>query len=508
MPSPPKPCRPLRIAVAGMWIESSTFSPHRAQARDFHVLDGPALLARHGIRAVEADGIRWHGIHFARSLPGGAVQPDVYEHHLERIRAGLRELADDGGLDGVLLDIHGAMGVVGLDDAEAHLVRAVRDVVGPGVVFAAAMDLHGNVSRDLAEQVDLLTCFRTAPHEDADQTRARAAATLVEVLRSGRRPVRAWVPVPVLLPGERTSTRVEPARSLYAAVAGVAARDGVLDASVWVGYAWADEPRCHAAVVVQGWDEGACAQGARELAEALWAARDDFGFVGPTGTLDEAVDAALASTARPYVISDSGDNPGAGGTGDVTWALTRLLRRPELTRPGAPTTLVASVFDAGALAHLRSCPVGAEVRVEVGARTVPSPAPPVDLRGVLLSVHEGDAQTGGVAVVRVGGLHVVVTEFRAAFHDVADFTAIGLDPFAADLVVTKIGYLEPTLHDLAAGWTLALTPGGVDQDLARLGHHRIRRPMHPFDDETHVGSGWKPDLTPVLLAGPAGPVRA
>jgi microcystin degradation protein MlrC len=301
---------------------------------------------------------------------------------------------------------------------------------------------------------------------------------------------------------------VEPARGLYADVAAVAARDGVLDASLWVGYAWADEPRCHAAVVVQGFDEQACASGARELAEGLWTVRDDFAFVGPPGTLDEAVDAALAATARPYVISDSGDNPGAGGTGDVTWTLARLLERPELTGLDAPTTLVASVFDAGALAHLRTCRVGGQVEVEAGARTTPTPAPPVLLRGVLVSVHEDDPQAGGVAVVRVGGLHVVVTEFRAAFHDVADFTAVGLDPHAADLVVTKIGYLEPTLHDLAAGWTLALTPGGVDQDLARLGHHRIRRPMHPFDDETHVGGGWEPDLAPVVLAGPARPVRA
>ena len=30
---------------------------------------------------------------------------------------------------------------------------------------------------------------------------------------------------------------------------------------------------------------------------------------------------------------------------------------------------------------------------------------------------------------------------------------------------------------------MALTPGGVDQDLVRLGHHRIDRPMFPFDPD-------------------------
>src|SRR5690242_14656859 len=145
-----------------MWIESSTFSPHRAEARDFHVMEGAELLARHGIRPSRDDGIRWYGVHFARSLPGGAVLAEVYRHHLGRICDGLQSLGDDGGLDGVLLDIHGAMSVVGLDDAEADLVRAVRAVVGSDTVLAAAMDLHGNVSRDLAQQVDLLTCFRMA----------------------------------------------------------------------------------------------------------------------------------------------------------------------------------------------------------------------------------------------------------------------------------------------------------------------------------------------------------
>jgi microcystin degradation protein MlrC len=36
---------------------------------------------------------------------------------------------------------------------------------------------------------------------------------------------------------------------------------------------------------------------------------------------------------------------------------------------------------------------------------------------------------------------------------------------------------------MAKGWMLGLTPGGVDQDLKRLGHHRIRRPMWPFDED-------------------------
>jgi len=498
----------LRIAIAGMAIESSTFSPHRAGDRDFRRHTGDDLVARYETCAETADRVEWIGVHYARSIPGGAAEAEVYADVKERIVSGLRAVLADGPLDGVFLDLHGAMSVVGMDDAEGDLVTAIREVVGPDVPMSATMDLHGNVSEVLARQVDLLTCYRLAPHEDAWETKNRAARNLVETVERGQQPVRAWVKVPILLPGEKTSTRVEPAKSLYARVPEVEARDGVIDAAIWIGYAWADEPRCHATVIVQGTDAEVCQSSAEELAHAMWEVRNEFTFVGPPGTLDEAIDAALAAPSKPYLISDSGDNPGAGGTGDVTWTLTELLKRPELTGPDAPTVLVGSIFDAGALQHLRGCEIGAEVEVEAGARVEPSPAPPVVLRGVLESLHEDDPDAGGIAVIRIGGIRAVVTEHRKGFNGTKPFTDLGLDPSTADIVVAKAGYLEPSLYRLAdredgLHWTLALTPGGVDQQLERLGHHRITRPMFPFDPETRHDGDHHPDLSAVLLSGPA-----
>jgi microcystin degradation protein MlrC len=89
---------------------------------------------------------------------------------------------------------------------------------------------------------------------------------------------------------------------------------------------------------------------------------------------------------------------------------------------------------------------------------------------------------------------VIVTERRKPYHLVRDFTDLGLDPAAVDLTVVKIGYLEPELYALAQGWLLALTPGGVDQDLLRLGHKRIQRPLYPFDPAMTT-----PDLSATLL---------
>lgn len=95
----------------------------------------------------------------------------------------------------------------------------------------------------------------------------------------------------------------------------------------------------------------------------------------------------------------------------------------------------------------------------------------------------------GATVLQTGGLHVILTRLRKPYHLEVDFTQLGLDPRTADIVFVKIGYLEPELDDMAAGWRPALTPGGVDQDLMRLRHRRIRRPMFPFD-----GADFEPDL--------------
>ena len=486
-----------RIAIVGMAIESSAYAAHRAGYRDFPVLTGESLIERYAFLADGAplaEAAEWIPVFMARAIPGGAVLREVYDDFKNRIVSGLR---DAGPVDGVYFDIHGAMSVVGLDDAEGDLVTAVRSVVGPDALITAPMDLHGNMSETLALALDLPTCYRLAPHEDAWETKERAAHRLVEWIERGERPLTAWVRVPILLPGEKTSTRVEPARSLYAQLDEVERREGVSDLGLWIGYAWADEPRCHATVMVTGDDEAVIVREAERIAGEVWDARDDFAFVGPPGSLDDAVANALAHEgARPYLISDSGDNPGAGGSGDVTWTLSRLLADPRLTGDDAPVTYAASIFDAGAIDELFAHAAGDAVDVTAGARVDDRVSGPVRIRGELVSLHTGDPAAGRIAVIRAGGIRAIVTEFRKAFHDVADFRAIGLEPAEADIIVTKIGYLEPTLYDIAQGWTLALTPGPVDQDLERLGHARIERPMYPYDAFES-----RPDLSAAVLRG-------
>ena len=486
-----------RIGIAGIAIESSTFTPYRSGEKDFEVRRGTAeILDRYPFDVPAAEYV---GVLHARALPGGQLDREAYEGWKAEIVAGLRAAVEDAPLDGFFFDIHGAMSVVGLDDAEGDLITAIRSAIGAQTVVGTAMDLHGNVSETLFEACDLLTCYRHAPHIDAWETRERGMRDLIEtaarVRDGGPRPHKALVHVPILLPGEKTSTRIEPAKSLYARIPGLTERDGVTDVSYWIGFAWADQPRCKAAIVAFGDAAEAVEAAALELATAVWEKRHEFEFVAPTGTFEQCLDQAVASTARPFWISDSGDNPGAGGADDTTYALARLAAREEI-RSRAVSALMVSLVDPATTDAAWEAGAGGRLEVEVGARIDTRKPGPVPLavevaaldesgptgRAAALRVLAADA-SADLASARPTGLTVVVTGRRSQWARHEMFERLGLSMTGFDVVTVKMGYLEPDQYEAAADWLLALTPGGVDQDLLRLGHSCIDRPMIPFDAE-------------------------
>ena len=374
------------------------------------------------------------------------------------------------------------MSVTGLDDPEGDFIKRIRKVIGTKTIISTSMDLHGNVSWRLAKNTDLITCYRMAPHEDAMQSKKRAVENLLERIESGKgKPLKAYIPVPILLPGEKTSTRIEPGKSLYAEVAPAAAQEGITDAAIWIGYAWADEPRNHAVVMVTGDDRQKVKQAAEQLAHKFWEVRNDFEFVAPTGSLEEALTKALASKAHPFFISDSGDNPTAGGAGDVTWTLTEILKHPEFKKETGPSLIYASIPGPEFVKKAIAAGVGNHVDGYAGAKVDARFAGPVHLSGTVESIEYGDKDAEVEVVIKTGSVYVIVTRKRKPYHKEIDFTRLGLHPREADIVVVKIGYLEPELYAMRADWILALTPGGVDQNLERLPYKRIERPMFPFD---------------------------
>ncbi|KAJ5270778.1 MAG: M81 family metallopeptidase [Kocuria palustris] len=495
--------RPV-IAIAGLACETSTFSPARTLGRAFHPRRGPEIIEKYAFLHNDtplADAADWKGALIGHALPGGIVVRADFEQLSREILERLAAIVASNPIDGLWYDIHGAMCVDGMEDVEAELLRRIRSVIGPDVLVSASMDLHGNVSRELAHQTDLITCYRMAPHEDALETKERACRNLIDVLTSRtdtgrRRPLKAWVPIPILLPGEQTSTRDEPAKSLYSLVPEIEAMENVLDAAIWVGYAWADEPRNHAVVMVTGWDKSAVTTGAKRLASLFWRVHKDFHFAAPTGSFSECIDNALASSNRPFFISDSGDNPTAGGSGDVTFGLNELLKRAEFAKETTRSVIYASIPGPQAIDVITKAGVGTTVTVTAGAQVDNLHAGPVTMTGRIHSIRYGDPDAEIEAVLQVGSVFTILTKFRKPYHHESDFVGLDLSPRVTDIVIVKIGYLEPELFNMAADWMIALTPGGVDQDLQRLGHHRILRPMWPFDKTFYRAPGLTPRLIP------------
>ena len=216
--------------------------------------------------------------------------------------------------------------------------------------------------------------------------------------------------------------------------------------------------------MVTGDDKEKVTGAAEQLARSFWAARKGYAFVAPTKPWDECLDSALASHKHPFFISDMGDNPTAGGAGDVTWTLNQLLSRKEFKSASGPSLIYASIPGPDLVKQAVAAGVGGHVDGYAGAAIDARYSPPAHIVGTVESIVSGDQDAVVEVVVRVGSLHIIVTQRRKPYHKEIDFTRLGLAPRKTDIVVVKIGYLEPELYAMRAGWIMALTPGGVDPE--------------------------------------------
>ncbi len=455
-----------RIAICGIRHESNTFSTLRTGLDDFHILRGDGILnSRVG---PTDDSVEWAPTLVAYAAPHGAVDGDAYA----ALKAELIErLAAAGSVDGVYLSLHGAMEVEGVGDGETDLVAAIREVTGD-VPMAASLDLHANISPQVATWVNVLTAYRTAPHVDGAETRDRAVTHLKRCISEGLRPTTCMAKLPLLLAGEYAVTDVEPAKSLYASLRQIEARPGIMDASIAIGCAWTDSP--HASVsplVVAEGDIDPARWEVERLSDEIWERRREFAPDTKALPLDAAITQALASAERPVMLADSGDNPGAGGGGDSALVLEALLEC------GARKALVGGIADPAAVAKCAEVAAGEVVAVSVGGKLDAVNGRPVDVAGTIVSVDPGEH-----AVVQAEGVTLVLTQQRCAIDHVDHYAAMGVDPREYQVVVVKCGYLSPNLRTIAGGSIMALTPGFTDLRLHELPYERIRRPIFPLDD--------------------------
>ncbi|MCT4610397.1 MAG: M81 family metallopeptidase [Pelagimonas sp.] len=445
---------PYRVALGGLHTECSTYNPLFQQRADFRRLEGQALLDKAGFD-YGAHGIAAIPLFHESSVPGGPVARDVFDAQAAEL---LQALRDALPLDGVHLLLHGAMFVPGVIDPEGWLITQVRDIVGPGCVIAGSFDLHGQITQDITDTLDIFAAYRTAPHIDVTETHARAAAMLTRALTKGLRPQVARVPVPVLVSGEMSSTFVAPCDRLYASLPQFDRRAGVWDANLMIGYVWADSPRATAAAVVTCLDPAAGAQVAQEIADSYWQARHELVFDMQAMPLADA----QPLLDQPLVLADSGDNPTGGGVGDRAEVLAALQQ-------SGTKALFAGIAGPKAYAEL-----------EQGAKTVTIGG---ELGGggpkVVLDVDQCRF-AHDCAIVESAGLTVVISKYRRPFHNFSDFKALGLSLSDHPILVVKSGYLSPDIRTLDRRQIMLLTDGAVNQDITRQQNLNRPRPCFPF----------------------------
>jgi microcystin degradation protein MlrC len=465
----------MRIAIGGIATECCTFSPILSKEEDFTVFEGDSLLSLERYPFLQGTTATILPTFYARALPGGKVERATYEAFKRRF---LESLQNALPLDGLYLDMHGAMNVEGMDDAEGDWYLAARNVVGNNCLISASYDLHGNITERIINTLDMMTAFRTAPHVDVLETRTKAFRMLEQCLEEKIRPEKVWISVPVILPGERTSTEYEPTASLYKRLEDVDKIPGILDASILVGYVWADEPRSSASIVLTGTNRDTVESEAKKLAQAYWDLRTDFTFSVPTGTIDECIDWALASSEKSIFISDSGDNPTAGGVGDRADFLRRLLER------NVPDAVLGGLVDAKAIDVCYQAGVGTTIKLTVGA-SLDSSSTPLTIEGKVIFLDDVTETRERQAVVQVGGITVILSHRRRPYHYEEDFTRLGIEPQKRKMTIVKVGYLVPDLKRIAKEIYLALSAGAVDQHIERLDYKRVKRPIYPLEKTFH-----------------------
>lgn len=475
-----------RVLTLGIRHESNTFSTLLTKEKDFQVARGadvlkdqlwPEVFKKAGFELIPT-------VH-AYAWPGGIVEHSVFEGFMNEI---LDSIKNVGHIDGIYMDMHGALHAEGYDDAQATLIQKIRDLVGKDVLIAGSFDLHGNPSPEFIRNIDIVTAYRTAPHRDASETKVRAAQMLTDALINGWKPDIEYVVVPILVPGEKSITEVEPLHSIYAQLPNVSAEDGLMDATIFVGYCWADLPRSAMRVLITAKDaehaEKAKSE-AKRIARQIWDKREDLKLDIPSGSIDEMLDFAKQYPGKTVFISDSGDNTTAGAPGDNPQVLKAMLKHK------VRNALMAGVVDPDALNKCIEAGVGKEVILKLGGKEDYVFGSPLDIKGKVLFLSPDSIMktNRGAAIIETDGVKTVIINARRSFVKVNDFKEVGLDPLSFSIVVVKLGYLYPELRDIAPVKLMALTSGFCNLDVRTLPYKHVHRPSYPLD----LDMSWSPE---------------
>lgn len=487
----------MRIAVGGFMHESNTFSTtptDLAKFREGSLTYGPALVpvwreAHHEvggfIAGAEQFGYDLVPLAMAWGTPAGPVTDEFFEHMTDALITGVRMAKPDG----VLIALHGAMVTPSHPDADAEVLRRLRAAIGPSIPVACSLDLHGNVSPQMAETANILVGYQTYPHIDQRQRGLLAAELLVKTIKGEIRPVSFVAKPPMLINLLGQATDRSPMSDLMKLAREEEKKPGVLTISIMSGFAYADVPEMGVSIMaVADGDRAIAERSAKRIADRMWEVREQLNVESPAAA--EAVRIAIASNKTPVVLVDLGDNIGGGSAGDGTVILAELLRQKA-------TGFIAALFAPDAVKQAKAIGVGGVMEATVGGAMDRMHGDPVKVRGTVRMIHDGqwietEARHGGkrqndqghTAVLDLGdGNTLVLNSLRTPPFSLGQLTSLGLDPRAAHSIVVKAAVAYKAAYAPIAGSIIEVdTPGLTAINPARFEYKRIRRPLYPLSE--------------------------
>jgi microcystin degradation protein MlrC len=488
----------MRIAVAGFSHETNTFAPVKADYEAFRIaksfpplVRGPEMLAHIEGKKLPAAGaiatlrraqaeivpILW-----CTATPSAHVTRDAFERIVADMLAGL---AAAGPLDGIMLELHGAMVAEHVDDGEGEVLARIRAQHGLKMPLAVALDLHANVTADMVRHADYIDIYRHYPHIDMAETGARAADGLLRILNSGKRPAKAFRQLDFLVPVNGGCTEFGPARDIYLGLMPEIDRGtaGLFGVSLAVGFPQADIRDTGPSVVAFADTQATADAVADRLAGAVAAREAEF--LPEFYPAPEAVARALAiaaSASKPVVIADTQDNPGGGGPGDTTGVLRALIAAR------ARGAVIGAIIDPVTADAAHAAGEGKTANLAIGGRRLPGDSP-VEVRARVLRARSDGwtavgAMKGGMPVdlgrtalieIEPEGVLVVVASRVAQTMDSSIFRHLGLVPERLPLIVLKSSvHFRADFAPMAQTILVAKAPGPVTIDLRELTYRKLR----------------------------------
>lgn len=471
-----------RLAVARLWHEGNSFSPvpttleqfqnrewvEGEAARDFYRGTNTEIGAAVAFAAANPG---WEVVFLrcAAAPPGGPVLDEDFDRIRYEIVRGLR----GGRWDAVYVSLHGAMVTLARPRPELELMQAIRAEIGR-TPLAASFDLHANLGPELMGCLDIAVGYKSYPHTDMAETGARALK-LLDGLAAGRiRPHPVLLKLPVILTSFNMRTTEGPMAEVVAMARDCERRPGILDASVFGGFAYGDSPDAGPTVLVTGDGDPEIARRAAEaLRDALWQRRHRFETSLPGA--GDGLARALAAAPGLVAVLDPADNPLSGGIGDTPGLLRALIE----ARPPVPTVF-AFLWDPALVARAHAAGVGAEFAARLGGRVTEAFGPPVESTVRVRRLTDGrfrntgpmetnlPVDLGRTAVLDINGIRVIVTETCQSPNDPAYFALHGIDLEATRLLCAKAkNHFRAAFGPLCSAIIEIDAPGPASPDLSR-----------------------------------------